>query len=160
MGGGGRGGGSLVCERLLPRNVVTVKWVVSCTRITCIQPWSRCSLTFSASSFFSEHVCCCRCFVFSSLPLLGFHHTSFVFIFGLLANSVSRLAWLGQPFWIYLFVCICLHPDAMSSVDLISDLLFQSAGIVFLDVAGRVSEGLVWLSICLSLAQFFLLLCS
>ena len=50
----------------------------------------------------------------------------------------------------------------MSSVVLISDLLYQSAGIVFLD-GGRVSEELVmvsWLSIYLSLAQLFLLLCS
>ena len=50
----------------------------------------------------------------------------------------------------------------MSSVVLISDLLYQSAGIVFLD-GGRLSEELVmvsWLSIYLSLAQLFLLLCS
>ena len=73
-------------ERLLPRNVVvTAKWVVSCTRITCIQPLSRCSLTFPASSFFSESVCLLLslfCF-----PSLLFHHTSFVFISGLLAIS-------------------------------------------------------------------------
>ena len=44
-------------ERLLPRSVVvTAKWVVSCTRITCIQPLSRYSLTLLASSFFSESV--------------------------------------------------------------------------------------------------------
>ena len=50
----------------------------------------------------------------------------------------------------------------MSSAVLISDLLYQSAGIVFLD-GGRVSEELVMVSlasICLSLAQLFLLLCS
>ena len=35
----------VVRERLLPcRVVVTAKWVVSCTRITCIQPLSHCSL--------------------------------------------------------------------------------------------------------------------
>ena len=49
----------------------------------------------------------------------------------------------------------------MSSVVLISVLLYQSAAFVFLD-GSRVSEGLVrvmviWLSICLSLAQLFLL---
>ena len=45
----------VVRERLLPcRVVATAKWVVSCTRITCIQPLSRCSLIFLASSFFSE----------------------------------------------------------------------------------------------------------
>ena len=47
----------VVRERLLPcRVVVTAKWVVLCTRITCIQPLSRCSLTLLASSFFSESV--------------------------------------------------------------------------------------------------------
>ena len=47
----------VVRERLLPcRVVVTAKWFVSCTRITCIQPLSRCSLTLLASSFFSESV--------------------------------------------------------------------------------------------------------
>ena len=50
----------------------------------------------------------------------------------------------------------------MSSVVLIIDLLYQSAGIVFLD-GGRVSEELVMVSLAfhlLSLAQLFLLLCS
>ena len=51
----------------------------------------------------------------------------------------------------------------MSSVVLISDLLYQSAGIVFLD-GGRVSEESVMVSLAfhlfLSLAQLFLLLCS
>ena len=47
----------VVRERLLPcRVVVTAKWVVSCTRITCVQPLSRCSLTLLASSFFLESV--------------------------------------------------------------------------------------------------------
>ena len=46
-----------VCERLLPCCVVvTAKWVVLCTRIKCIQPLSRCSLTLLASTFFSESV--------------------------------------------------------------------------------------------------------
>ena len=55
-----------------------------CTRITCIQPLSRCSLPFSASSFFLDSFCS------SSLQpyLLLF---SFFFICGL-------LAWLEQPF--------------------------------------------------------------
>ena len=45
----------VVRARLLPcRVVVTAKQVASCTRITCIQPLSRCSLTLLASSFFSE----------------------------------------------------------------------------------------------------------
>ena len=51
----------------------------------------------------------------------------------------------------------------MSSVVLISDLLYQSVGIVFLD-GGRVSEELVMVSLAfhlsLSLAQLFLFRCS
>ena len=74
----------VVCERLLPCRVVTAKWVVSCTRITCIQPLSRCSLTILASSFFSENV------VFSLFSFFftirSFYFILF-FIFGLLANS-------------------------------------------------------------------------
>ena len=54
----------VVRERLLPwRVVVTAKRVASCTRITCIQPLSRCSLTLIASSFFWESVV-----VFSLFP--------------------------------------------------------------------------------------------
>ena len=64
---------------------------------------------------------------------------SFFFIFGSLASSYPLLACIS------LFVCICLHPDAMSLVVLISDLLYQPAAIVFLD-GGQVSEGLVKLS--------------
>ena len=41
-----------------------------------------------------------------------------------------------------LFVCICLYPDALPSVVLISELLYQSAAFIFLD-GSRVSEGLV-----------------
>ena len=64
----------------VPRSVVvTAKWVVSCTQITCIQPLSRCSLTFPASSFFSESVCLLLLLFHGFLTLL-FHHTSFVFI--------------------------------------------------------------------------------
>ena len=51
----------------------------------------------------------------------------------------------------------------MSSVVLISDLLYQSAGIVFLD-GGRVSEELVMVSLAFHLfvvgTELFLLLCS
>ena len=46
-----------VRERLLPCRVAVGSsglYRVSCTRITCIQPLTRCSLTFPASSFFSE----------------------------------------------------------------------------------------------------------
>ena len=42
----------VVCESLLLCSVVvTAKWVVSCPWIMCIQPLSRCSLPFLASSF-------------------------------------------------------------------------------------------------------------
>ena len=59
----------VVRERMLPRIVVvTAKWVVSCTRNTCIQHLSRCSQTFLASSFFSESVFCFVWFFPSSLP--------------------------------------------------------------------------------------------
>ena len=110
--------------------------IVSCTRITCIQPLSFCSLTFPVSSFFSESVCLLLLSLFCFLSLL-FHYTSFVFIFGLLASSyplmlacLIRAAILNFSFRLHLRF-------AMSSVA-ISDLLHQSAGIVFLD-GGRVS---------------------
>ena len=96
-------------------------------------------------------------FSLSSLPPYVIFY--FIFIFGLLANSYPLLACLIRAAILnFSFVCICLHPDAMSLVVLISDLLCQSAAIVFLD-GGRVSVGLVWLSVCSSLAQLFLLLC-
>ena len=60
---------------------------------------------------------------------------------------------------ICLFVCICSHPDALSSLVLISELLYQSAAFVFPD-GSRVSELVMVslaLSIYLSLAQLFLL---
>ena len=103
----------VVRERLLPRSVVvSAKWVVSCTRITCIQPFSRCSLTFPASSFFSESVCLLLFALFCFLSLL-FHHTSFVFIFGLLASSYPLLACLIRAailhfsFRLHLFTSRC-----------------------------------------------------
>ena len=76
-------GGGVVRERLLPcRVVVTVKWVVSCTRITCIQPLSRCSLTLLASSFLLESVV-----VSLSFPLL-FHHAFFLFYLWFIGHFV------------------------------------------------------------------------
>ena len=59
-------------ERLLPCRVVTAKWVVSCTRITCIQPLSRCSLTLLAFSFFSESVVIFSFYPSSSPCVLSF----------------------------------------------------------------------------------------
>ena len=128
----------VVRERLLPcRVVVTAKWVGSCTRITCIQLLSRCSLTLLASSFCSESV---------------------VVVFSLFSPSFSPcvLSFLSLAYWpfrtrfliraaILYFCClhlICIHPDALSSVILISVLLYQSAAFVFLD-GSLVSEWLV-----------------
>ena len=77
----------LVCEHLLSfRVVVTAKWVVLCTQITCIQPLSCCSVTLLASSFFAKSVG-----VVFSFPLL-FHHAFFFFIFGLLAFSYALVS--------------------------------------------------------------------
>ena len=123
----------IVRERLLLcRVVVTAKWVVSCTRITCIQPLSRCSLTLLASSFVSESV-----IVVFSLFSPSFFNISPPFFFGLLAISYPLVS---LPFCISLVVCICLHPDALSSVVPICVLLYQSAAFVFLE-GSRVNEG-------------------
>ena len=74
----------VVRECLLPCRVVTAKWVVSCTRITCNQPLSRFSLTLLASTFFSESVVV----VFSLFFPSFFTMRSLIFlIFGLLAFS-------------------------------------------------------------------------
>ena len=60
---GGWGGGSRCLTKPLILSlrasvashvVVAVKWVVSCTQITCVQPLSRCTQIVLASSFFSE----------------------------------------------------------------------------------------------------------
>ena len=66
----------VVRERLLPCRVVTAKWVVSCTRITCIKPLSRCSLTLLASFLLRKCYCC-----FLSLLPFFFTMRSFFFIF-------------------------------------------------------------------------------
>ena len=81
--------------------------------------------------------CCC----FLSFFPFFFTMCSFFFIFGLLAISypLVSLPDLGQPFSISLDICTCLHPGALSSVVLISVLLYQSAAFVFLD-GSRVSE--------------------
>ena len=116
-----------VWGRLLPCHVVTAKWVVSCSRITCVQPLSRCSLTLLASSFFLESV---------------------VVVFSLFSPSFSPcvlffsfLSWIYWPFRTRLLACLIraailyfscrLH--LFTSVVLISVLLYQSAAFVFLD---------------------------
>ena len=65
------------------------------------------------------------------------------FLFYLWPFRTRLLACLrGQPFCISL-VCICLHPDALSLVVLISVFLYQSAALFFFLDGSRVSEGLV-----------------
>ena len=84
----------------------SAKWVVSCTRIMCIQPLSCCSLTCLASSFFSESV-------FLSFPLL-FHHAFFL-VSGVLAIScrthllacLIRASILHFSFCLHLFTSRC-----------------------------------------------------
>ena len=124
---------SVVCPVVL----LSTQWIVSCTRITCIQPLSRCSLTFLASSFFSDFFLFCCCFLFL------FFSSSFFFLFSTMRSFFYLLAisypLVSLPFCISVFVCICSHPDALSSVVLISDLLYQSAAFVFPD-GSRVSE--------------------
>ena len=70
---------------------------------------------------------------------------SFFFIFGLLAISypLGSLPDWGSHFVFFLSSAFsCLHPNALSSVVLISVLLYQSAAFVLLD-GSRVSEGLI-----------------
>ena len=105
------------------------------------------TLLFPASSFFSESVCLLLllfCFLSSFPPYV------FLFYLWLIGQFVPAVSFNGKTFWISLFVCICLHPDAMSYVVLISNLLYQSAAIVFLD-GGRVSKGLVLVSLAFHL---------
>ena len=86
----GGGGGGKSRERLLPRSVVvTAKWVVSCTRITCIQPLSRCSLTFPASSFFSVSVCLFLLSLFSLSSLPPYVFRFYLWLIGQFVTAVS-----------------------------------------------------------------------
>ena len=88
---------------------------------------------------------------FLSFTLL-FHHVFFLFYLWFIGHFVPTcyLAWLGQPFCISLVICICLHPEALSLVVLISVLLYQSAAFVFLD-GSRVSLELVMESLAFHL---------
>ena len=103
------------------------------------KPLSRCSLTFFASSFFSESVVVLFSLFSSSFPPC----VLFFYFFKSLVN------W---PFRTRLLACLIraaiLHLSFrlhLSSVVLISDLLYQSAAFIFLD-GSRVSEGLVRVS--------------
>ena len=114
---------------MLPCYVVTAKWVVSCTRITCIQPLSPCSLTLLASSFFSESV-----FVFTLfspsfppwlLSLLSLVHWPFR---TRLLACLIRAAILYFSCRLHLFTSRCFVSGSPDSV-----LLYQFAAFVFLD---------------------------
>ena len=86
-----------------------------------------------------------------AIPAPG-HHTSLSLAYKL-ANSYPLLVCLIRAAilnFFSVFVCICLHPDTLSSVVLIRNLLYQSAGIVLVD-GGRVSEGLVMVSLAFHL---------
>ena len=76
----------VVHEHLLPCcGVVTAKWVVSCTRITRVQPLSRCSLTLHTSSFISGS----GGVVFSlSPPFFSFHRAFFLFYLWFIGHFV------------------------------------------------------------------------
>ena len=103
------------------------------------KPLSRCSLTFFASSFFSESVVV----LFFSL-FLFFSTMRSIFSIFLSLFFISLVYW---PFRTRLLACLIraaiLHFSFrlhLSSVVLISDLPYQSAAFIFLD-GSRVSEG-------------------
>ena len=68
----------------------------------------------------------CLFLIFRKCLLLLFFlfSSTMLFFFGLLALLYPLLAF-GQPFCISLFICICLHPNALSLIILISNLLYQ-----------------------------------
>ena len=99
----------------------------------------------------------------ADITCLLFLFSESVVVFSLFFSSFSPcvLSFLSLVYWPFrtrllacliraailhsLVVCICLHPDALSSVVLIRVLLYQSAAFVFLD-GSRVSERLVRVS--------------
>ena len=123
------------------------------------------SLTLLASSFFSESVVV----VFSSLsppppPPPFFYIFLYIYIFYHAFFLFSSLVY--WPFRARLLACLiraailhfscrlhCLHSDALSSVVLISVLLYQPAAFVFPD-GSRVSEGLVRVRVSLAFRVF------
>ena len=99
-----------VRERLLPGRVAvgSVGLYRVLTRITCIQPLTRSSLTFPASSFFSESrvivFVCCSSFSFLS------HHVFFLFYWPFHTRLVAcliRAALLPLSFCLPLFLSRC-----------------------------------------------------
>ena len=117
------------------------------THITCIQPLSHCSLTLLASSFFLESVVVFSLFspafspcILSFLPLVYWPFCTY------LLACLIRAAILHFSCHLHFF----FYPSALSLVDLISILLYQSAAFVFLD-GSWVSEGLVMVSLAFHL---------
>ena len=99
----------VVRERLLPCCVVvTAKWVGSCTRITCIQPLSRCSLTLLASTFFSESVVVLSLFPPSfSQCVLSFLSLAYWLFHTRLLACLIRAAILYFSYRLHLFTSRC-----------------------------------------------------
>ena len=124
-----------------PAVLLSAEWIVSCTRITRVQPLSRCSLTFLASSFFSESVVVlffCPFLFFSTMRSFFFLSLAYWPFRTRLLACLIRAAILHYSFRLHLFTSRCF----VICIVLISDLLYQSAAFIFLD-GSRVSEGLV-----------------
>ena len=148
----------LVRERLLPCRVVVgsmgcivytdyvyTAFVPLLANISCLLFLFR--KFFFVCLFFVCLFVCCSSFFLS-------HHAFILFYWPFCTRLLACL--IRAAICICLFVCICSHPDALSSVVLISDLLYQSAAFVFPD-GSRVSElVMVSLAFHLSLAQLFL----
>ena len=102
---------SLFVSVFCPAVLLSAQWVVSCTRITCIQPLTRFSLTFRASPFFEESGFCL--FVvplfFSFSPFLS-HHVFFLFYWPFRTRLIAclvRAAVLPLSFCLHLFISRC-----------------------------------------------------
>ena len=109
-------------ERLLPCRVVTAKWVVLCTQITCIQPLFCCSLTLLACSFFSENVV----FSLSLLPFFYSKEKSFL----ILSDSLSLLQSILNLKY--------AHPVLVQILELYTEVTREGREIVFIWVPGHV----------------------
>ncbi len=102
---------SLFVSVFCPAVLLSAQWIVSCTRITCIQPLTRFSLTFLASPFFEESGFCL--FVvplfFSFSPFLS-HHVFFLFYWPFRTRLIAclvRAAVLPLSFCLHLFISRC-----------------------------------------------------
>ena len=108
---------SLFVSVFCPAVLLSAQWVVSCRQIICIQPLSRCPLTFLASSIFSESgflfVCLFVVPLFLSfcfLPPFLSHHAFFLFYWPFrtrLLACLIRAAILHSSFCLHLFISRC-----------------------------------------------------